>query len=781
MGSALAALEFDRILTLVGSFARSQQGRKRVLATLPRFRPGEGSQAFAATVDVGRLVAAAGSLSFAGLDAVELLRAETVVGLDTAQLFDLTGLVRRVVETRAALGAADAGRSVKELHAALPGLDAFLAFLDQRLGPGGEILDSASPALASARAGRERHRREIVQTLERIVQRNRSISGPFTVRRERYCVPVPSGEKGQVKGLVLDVSGSGATFFVEPFDVVDLNNALAEASARAREEEERVVREIASAFARRRDELVEAAGRLAELDAIQARALFGSASGGVLLEPGGGRRLRLVEARHPLLDPALAPLRRDVLGAAGNTGPVIPLDLDPPAEARVILLSGPNAGGKTVALKTVGVTALMAQCGIPVLASAESALPPISGVWSHVGDEQNLLSDLSTFSGAMRATAELLDTADADSLVLYDELGSGTDPEEGAALAAALLEELVRRGCWTLATAHLTTVAAHLEGLDGAVNAAMGFDEATGRPDYTLELGVPGQSRGLAIAHRSGVAPAIIERARGLLSRAFLAIDTYLQRLQEERDALHRQRDSLAEEEARARDEGRRLAAERTRLDAERDAAAAALDAERDALRRRAKEKLDAALSALQKARDRGELPGRKRQAAIRREALDLAGDRPAPDTAEPAALAPGDRVRVSRSVGEVRQVTGDRIEVILGGKRLWVDRSDCEIVPGERRARTVETRVLSDAPPPPGELKLIGMTSEEAREELERFLDRALVSGIVAVRVVHGHGSGTLRRVVREVLADHPAVGAFRHPPQARGGTGVTEAELRP
>ena len=213
--------------------------------------------------------------------------------------------------------------------------------------------------------------------------------------------------------------------------------------------------------------------------------------------------------------PALAPLREEVLGEAGNTRPVVPLDLEFPEDARLVLLSGPNAGGKTVALKTVGLAALMAQSGIPVLADPTSALPPFDRVWCHLGDEQNLFSDLSTFTGAMHATTTLLADADADTLVLYDELGSGTDPEEGAALAAALLEELARRGCWTLATAHLITVAAHLEQRAGLGRTPRwGTTKRSGRPTYRLHLGAPGRSRGLAIASSCGVPATLLERAR---------------------------------------------------------------------------------------------------------------------------------------------------------------------------------------------------------------------------------------------------------------------------
>ncbi|HVN32760.1 MAG TPA: Smr/MutS family protein [Thermoanaerobaculaceae bacterium] len=767
------------MLKLVATFARSERGRHAVITTLPRFSPGEGSKSFSLTNELLALITKTGTLSFTGLDAVHLLEDGIASPADGSELARLVALVRRIVEVRAALLADAPGPELGRVLSALPQFEALLAFCERRLGPGGEVLDSASPALAQARAARERHRVAIVAAVEQVRRQNKNLSAPFTVRRERYCIPVPANERASVPGLVLDISSSGATVFLEPFAVVDLNNALAEATALARSEEERVLAELASSFHRHRDDLVGAATALATLDAYQARVLFGQACEGRLLQPGTGDSLCLCEARHPLLDPALAPLRAQALGEPGNSRPIVPLDLEFPEGAKLVLLSGPNAGGKTVALKTVGLAALMAQTGIPVLAEEGSALPPFNRLWCHLGDEQNLFSDLSTFTGAMRATASLLAEADADTLVLYDELGSGTDPEEGAALAAALIEELARRGCWTVATAHLITVAAHMESVPGAVNAAMGYDEESGRPTYRLHLGVPGRSRGLAIASSWGVPPGVVARARQLLSKAFLAIDAYLGALQEERERLRREREELA---ARTRDteEARRHSeAERERLAREQERVRLRLAEERDALRRRAKEQLASALSELEEARARGEFPGKRKVAAIRRSALAFAPEDAPPETPEPFAVGATVRVLGTAAVGVVGRVIGDRVEVQVGDKRMWVERVACQPVepaPAQPRAAievpSVETTI-------PAELKLIGRTKEEAREELERFLDRAALAGVSHVRVVHGHGTGALRKVVREVLSSHPAVARFTHPPQHRGGTGVTEAEL--
>lgn len=773
MKAASTALELDRLLRLVASFARSQCGRSHILTTLPSFAPGEGERQHDLTHAVAQLVAGQGVLSFVGLDAVsELTRPDP-------SLPALTALVRNIVEVRACLGRGlGVAPDIATAFAALPMLDPFLAYLTQRIGDDGEILDSASPALAQARAARERHRSAIVARLEHL-RPTAGASGPYTLRRERYCLPVPAHDRARLGGLLLDVSATGATAFVEPMAVVELNNALAEATARARAEEERVRQEVLAAFTRRREELEAAAARLTLLDATQARVLFGQAAGAILLRPGAGDRLVLIGARHPLLAGNLASLRGECLGEPGNTGEVIALDFDPPAEVRAVLLSGPNAGGKTVALKTLGLTILMVQAGIPVLAEDGSAIPAFSRLWCHIGDEQSLLSDLSTFSAAMRATARLLQEADENTLVLYDELGSGTDPEEGAALAAALLEELLRRRCFTLATAHLTTVAAHLEALPGAANASMGFDEVTGGPTFRLAFGSPGRSHGLAIARRSGLAESVLQRARDLVSRAFLAIDSYLARLDEERRAAAEERSALAIEREQARIALRELEEERAAWRRDRSDQRARLETEREKLRQRARAQLEAVFEELRQARERGDLPGRRRLAALRSAALDLADDEPAAATTPP--LAPGEQVRLAgtRSHGEVMQVVGNRVQLSAGGKRLWVPRDACEKATLSRPVPQVRAGLAESALEETREIKLIGLTTEEARETLDRFLDHALLAGTRVVRIVHGHGSGALRRLTRDTLGRHPGVIRFAHPAQAFGGTGVTEAEL--
>ncbi|MEW6338381.1 MAG: endonuclease MutS2 [Acidobacteriota bacterium] len=780
MSETLAALEFDRILELVASFARSQRGTREVLAALPSFDVEAGPLAFRLSAEVEALVSRTGVVPFSALDESALLESGSAGSLDAADLARVVAFARGACDVRHALADVPLGPELGHVLQRLPAFDGLVAWCDQRLGPGGEILDTASPALARARIARERHRHSIVTALEAVRRRSHRLSAPYTLRRERYCLPVPVSERSEVTGLVLDVSATGATAYVEPLEIVELNNALAEASALVTEEELRVLAEIRATFARRHDEMLAAAADLARLDAVQARVLFGRSAGGTLLAPASGPAFRLAGARHPLLDPGLAELRGHVFGDPGSRRPVVPLDLDFPSDTRVLLLSGPNAGGKTVALKTLGVTALMVHTGIPVLLDPGSYLPALSGVYCHIGDEQSLFSDLSTFTGAMRATADLFRVADADALVLYDELGSGTDPEEGAALAAALLEALVAAGCWTIATAHLVTVAAHVEGLSGAANASMGFDESANRPTYRFQPGLPGRSRGLAIAGECGVPRAIIERARGLLSRASLTLDTYLARLDEERRRFALESDRLAAASKDADIARQRYDAVIADLDKERRAMRDALLAEREALRRQARERFDESLAALLEAGSRGALPGKRRQASLR----SLAADLPDED-AGPAGPAPGlaegmtVRVRGVRGSGVIGKVAGKRVEVQMGDKRIWVEDIACESIAAPVSGRPASPTYTAGGDEPHGELRLLGLSEEDAREQLEQCLDRSALAGVRRLRVVHGHGTGVLRKMVREVLSRHPAVARFTHPAQNRGGTGVTEAEL--
>jgi DNA mismatch repair protein MutS2 len=456
----------------------------------------------------------------------------------------------------------------------------------------------------------------------------------------------------------------------------------------------------------------------------------------------------------------------------------VPLQFGLPEGVRTLVVSGPNAGGKTVVLKTIGLMALMCARGIPLPADEGTAVPLFSRLWCHIGDEQDVAADLSTFSGSMAATARLLEEADSATLVLFDELGAGTDPLEGAAIGCALLEELSRRGALTVVSTHLAAIALAASATDGMENAAVEYDETIQRPTYVLAVGRPGRSRALEIAHRMGVADGVLERARDLLGGDHLELDRWLRRLEALEMQLEAERSEVALLRAETDSVRQEAARELERLENERKMLPQELAAEREELQRRAKKKLDAAIARLQKALEEHEALGKRRLQKVRDEALRL-DDHRSVAIADGGGLEEGARVRLAvGGEGVLREVRGSRAQVDVAGKRLWVAVGELEVVggppPAQRAAVKVESIDVTDR-----ELKLIGLDCEHAREELERFLDQALTTGVPAVRIVHGHGTGTLRRMVIEVCRSHPAVRSFRHPPQHRGGTGVTEVEL--
>jgi DNA mismatch repair protein MutS2 len=646
------------------------------------------------------------------------------------------------------------------------------------------VPDDATPELSRVRRQITRSRQHVIAHLEG-VRRGAGAAAtdaPPTLRRDRYCIPVKASARGEVPGLVLDSSGSGATAFVEPYEAVELNNQLAESIARERDEVRRVLVEIAGAFADRREDLLRSVDVLARLDAIQARLAFGERVGGRLVEPGAGDRIRLVRARHPLLDERLAELRSHVFGEARRREhTAVPLDFELPESTRTLVISGPNAGGKTIVLKTVGLMVLLCYHGVPLPVEQGSVIPWFDHLWCRIGDDQDVAADLSTFSGAMHATAELLRCAGPASLVLYDELGNGTDPLEGAALGCALLEELNRRVSLTITSTHLAAIAMTASSVEGMDNAAMEFDESTGRPTFTLRVGRPGRSRGLEIAAAMGVDATVVGRARAMLGGQHLELERWLRRLEEveadllrDRETLERRQTAAAAAELAARQARERLEAAERELPQK-------LRAEQEALRARAKKKLDRVLDELNRYQREQRHVGRRVQERLRAEALAL-------ETAtEEGGLEPVDRIVPGADVrigslgadGTVQAVRGSQVQVLVRGKKMWVAEADLSAGTPRQAPAAKGAVAVAVEPDVPRELMLLGLDAEEARERVERYLDQAMAAGAAQVRIVHGHGSGTLRRMVQEVCRVHPAVASYAHPPGHRGGTGATEIQI--
>jgi len=731
-----------------------------------------------------------------------------------------------------------------------------LETLRGKIEPDGSLSDDASPELRRIRRAMERQHRAIEEglrkTLRSLNEAGSTQEDLITVRGERFVIPIKSEFRRRVPGVIHGSSSSGQTVFVEPLETIEQNNELIRLLDEEQSEIHRILLALTSAIGRHADALFLGACILAEVESHFSRARFanslacvrpafseatpesavepttepgapfmarshrdmsGSSATGLSVEPGVPKPalnsskglasdtpeaaphpsgLILTATRHPLLE---LRLRR-----SGATP--IPLALALTPEARQLILSGPNTGGKTVALKTTGLLALMAQAGLPV--PAESAtLPLFRAVYADIGDAQSIESNLSSFSAHIVNVDRISREADQHSLVLLDELGSATDPEEGAALAVAIAAHFLDLGSWTCITTHLTALKVYAASHAGVLNAAVGFDTATLSPTYQLRLGVPGASAGLNIAERLGLDPRIIQNARAQLTTQAADIAALLDSLHARLTAASLERDALQLRE-------RELTRERLRLETEGRAEQKARTRELEAKLNSLLEDFEYQLREAVKAIDDKALAQKiqrnaaTRTARLRREFSDqfnstvLAhtnrADRndPAAQPHLPRAIKVGDMVKL-KSLGRrarvERLLDARNFEVSVGTMKMRVPLSDiAEVTAVEaltpleaaRRRGGVTIQTATDADYLPSEINVIGRTADEAETEVARFLDRAFLAGLPRIRIVHGTGMGVLRRTLREFLKNHPHVTSVIEPPHNQGGQGATEVELR-
>jgi DNA mismatch repair protein MutS2 len=579
---------------------------------------------------------------------------------------------------------------------------------------------------------------------------------------------------------------------VEPLETVDLNNDLVRLSEQEQEEQERVLRGWSEALRYRHDEVLLAVDGLAEMDGLQARALFAEACSCIRPEVAPAGPLGLGSVRHPLLDRRLR----------GEGSGAVPLSLGLDPSDQVLVVSGPNTGGKTVAIKTLGLAVLMAQSGVPVPA-VEARLPLYRQLRTDIGDRQSIEDDLSTYSAHIRAVVDCLREAAPPALFLFDEIGGGTDPAEGAALAQAILEELQRPGMTTVATTHQGALKAWAFTTEGAVSAAMEFDTATLRPTYQILMGAAGVSAGLEIAERLGLPPRVVARARGGLGEDARRSEDYLSRLRELTADLERQ---LGEADRRARElsdarEGLEARAKRERARGRRGVEKA-LDGALEEFRAKARKELAAIRDKREKRRAEKDLARAERALRMERErrADEVV---PAASSGEADGWLPPEQLREGMEVyvhslarpGRVQRIRGDRVEVQLGKVAFTVRRSDLRVrhgagggdaaPAGRRTVRKPGLRPRKAEPGPvseeaPGEIKLLGMTVDEALPALDKFLDAAALAGHQEIRVIHGHGTGRLREAVRRFLRSHVHAAEQRPGRSGEGGDGATVVVLK-
>jgi len=707
----------------------------------------------------------------------------------------ILAVARATEAVRRALSKAESPHLTRRRDA-LPGFLELIGQARRLFAADGTIKDDASPGLHDARSKLRRRRSEVSRSLNRILDARRDFLGDAVVvlRNDRYCLPVLASARSRVPGIVHDRSGSGQTLFVEPLDVIESNNELALLAAEERREVERLLTAFGQQVLDSSADLEEAVAQMAALDALEAMVEFGEAAGGRIPELSDNGAWTLAAARHPLLDPVLAPLRSRALAESRPARPaqtVVPLDFELSAQKRLLVVSGPNAGGKTVVLKTAGLFSLMAQAGLPLPCGPATRVPVYRAIRAEIGDAQEILAGRSTFSSSMETLAAVLDEGGPGLLALIDEIGGSTDPEEGSALAIAFLEEYLTRGGRVLVTTHFSALKNFAAARPDAVCAAMEFDEVTGRPNYRLHPGLSGRSRALSVAREQGLPEEVLRRAREILGEAWRRRE---ERESEAEAALEKLRQSERELEAereKARREAEKLAKEReahTALHARMlEEGLAGFERARTDLTRRVEEEIAAIrLDASRRAEaSAGKLLARAETAIAPEPVVTEAQEEILARTRE---LAAGDRVRIrgSKASGVVVSLDRDTAWLEASGKRVRVARADLQRVAGGGPAPTRAPASFSAVPKPEPldaltrEVNVIGQRIEDALPQIEKSLDEALLAGVAHIRIVHGHGTGRLRKAVREHFRAHPAVASLRAGEAREGGNGATIVELR-
>jgi DNA mismatch repair protein MutS2 len=661
--------------------------------------------------------------------------------------------------------------------------------------PSGEISDEASAALRRIRASIMQTRESIQKTLKQILRSRNAEAGEdyVTLRNERFVIPVRAENRRSVPGVMHGASATGQTVFLEPFETVETNNQLVQLAEEEAAEILRILRELTERLQAIREPLLAAAETIAELDGIFARGRFARDFDAAMPEFSDTSEMRLVDARHPVLEDKL---RREDRA-------VVPMTLALGGAEKVLVISGPNTGGKTVALKTMGLAALSAQSGIPV-AAQRSVLPIFDRVLVDIGDEQSIAADLSTFSAHMLNLKAMLELATPKSLALVDEMGTGTAPEEGAALAVALLDEFRAKNCIVLATTHHDRLKTYASTTRGVVNAAVEFDDVNLRPTYRLMVGVPGGSSGIAIAQRLGIATSIIERARSLLtpeSREAADLIAYLHR---SRDELDRMQQQMAAERHALEEERKKL---RTEWVDRQQKRIKELETQFAEMQKRFDENVARVIEAVKERELRASLEktARRKGQDVRSEArdelnaalvqtisdsqADLGTASTDQEPIRPDTLQPGARIRVRGFSKPVifRRLDGSSAEIEAGPLRMKVAVDEIigiegvkalQSVPAASRNVTVTSQRGEDTAS--GEINVIGMRVEEATERVDKYLDEAALANQTRVRIIHGHGTGALRKGLGEFLKSHPLVQRTSFETEEHGGKAITVVELR-
>ena len=799
-------LEFDHLRELLAVYAASPLGQARIAVLAPSQDRTWIERQHQLAHELRGYLQAGGRFDFHGLlDPTQLIRKSRIQGaaLELTEVRDVLTLADRAAEWReAALHPPTAVESqweaVADLSRQLADFTPLLRYFRNKILPDGTLDDRASPELARIRRDIERQRRSIQESL-RSYLRKLSDGGAvqdelITIRGDRFVIPVKTEQRRRVQGVAHGASSSGQTVFIEPLETIEQNNELVRLLDEELAEIHRILVEMTGRIGEQAADLEAAVGILAELELQFAKARFAQDYDCVpvkLLAEGADHTFVLRNARHPLLERTLKPK-----GVA-----VVPLTMELEGEHRQLIISGPNTGGKTVALKTIGLLVLMAQSGIP-LPAERAELPLFDGVFADIGDYQSIEQNLSTFSAHVTNIDFISHQATPASLVLLDELGSATDPEEGAALAVSIADFFRQAGCLSIISTHHTALKVYAANTPGVANAAVGFDERTLAPTYELRMGVPGASAGINIAQQLGLNAQIVSSARERLSSQTQDIARFL-------DRLHAQLRELDTEKAQMRSREQEIARELNHLETE------GKKEQREKVRELEK-KLESVLHSFEyqaretvaAVQDRAQAlkltkDAERRIAKLRREFREQfdstvvahttgsdEGDQHArPHVVQNVSI--GDTVRL-RSLGRdakvLRHLDDDAFEVAVGPMKMKVPRDDVASViaisgvnpVAAARSRGIGVSLSREDESVPTEINVIGQNVDEATSAVEKFVDRAFLAGVTRVRIVHGSGMGILRKALRQFLKEHPHVANVSEPPQNEGGGGATVAELR-
>ena len=809
--TSAGVLEFESLRDLLRGYTSSPLGSGRIATLAPSTDRSWIELQQQLTSEIREFRRVGGRFEFAGLlDVGKLIEKASISGaaLETTEIRDVILVVDRAAEWREiALSPPAAMKEWTAIPLVSAGIADFTEFLRSfrnKIQPDGTLEDRATPELARIRRDIEKQKRAIQESLRgylrRLAEGGTVQDELVTIRGERFVIPVKIEQKRRVPGVVHGSSSSGQTVFVEPIETIEQNNDLVRLLDEEQAETHRILLEMTRRIGESAEAIRSAADALAELELQFAKARFAEdyLCVPVTLNPAGtpdGQtrepRLVLHKARHPLLE-------RNLKSKRGN---IVPISIELDSERRELVITGPNTGGKTVTLKTVGLLALMAQSGIPVPAD-HAELPVFDAVLADIGDYQSIEQNLSTFSAHVTNIDFISRTATARSLVLLDELGSATDPEEGAALAVAIADHFRQVGCISIISTHHTALKIYGVNTAGVVNAAVGFDESTLQPTYELRVGVPGASAGINIAQRLGLNSKIIQSARARVGTQTQDVARFLDRLHAQLGAAEAERLRLRSREQELEREKSRLAVEGKK---EQQAKVREMEKKLESLFRDFEYHARETVNAIQEraAAQKLSKEAERRIAKMRREfreqfdsavvAHSTGADRGDPN-AQPALIkhvSQGDTVKL-KSVGRpgvvTRRIDDQHFEVEIGAMKMKIARDDiAEVIArasdsplNAARARGISVSLDRGVAGVPSEINVIGRTVDEATTEVEKFVDRAFLAGLARVRVVHGSGMGILRKALRQFLQKHPHVASVTEPPQNEGGGGATVVELR-